>query len=105
VKEIGRGLGVRYVLQGSLRESGNRIRVTAQVVEAETGKHVWVERYDRDLADIFAVQDEIAQAVTVALAPAIRGCRAVPSDAQAAREPRRLGGLPAGVYGIWRRPR
>ena len=71
VKQIGRELGVRYVLEGSLRKSGNRIRITAQLVEAETGKHVWAERYDRDLADIFAVQDEISEAVTIAIAPAI----------------------------------
>ena len=71
VKLVGRELGVRYVLEGSLRKAGNRIRVTAQLVEAETGKHVWAERYDRDLADLFAVQDEIAQAVTIAIAPAI----------------------------------
>ncbi len=71
MKQVGRELGVRYVLEGSLRKSGNRIRVTAQLVEAETGKHVWAERYDRDLADIFAVQDEITEAVTVAIAPAI----------------------------------
>jgi adenylate cyclase len=71
VKQVGRELGVRYVLEGSLRKSGNRIRVTAQLVEAETGKHVWAERYDRDLADIFAVQDEIAHAVAIAVAPAI----------------------------------
>jgi adenylate cyclase len=71
VKQVGRELGVRYVLEGSLRKSGNRIRVTAQLVEAESGKHVWAERYDRDLADIFAVQDEITEAVTTAIAPAI----------------------------------
>jgi len=71
VKQIGRELGIRYVLEGSLRKSGNRIRVTAQLVEAETGKHVWAERYDRDLADIFAVQDEITEAVTIAITPAI----------------------------------
>jgi adenylate cyclase len=71
VKQIGRELGVRYVLEGSLRKAGDRIRVTAQLVEAESGKHVWAERYDRDLADIFAVQDEIAQAVTIAVAPAV----------------------------------
>jgi adenylate cyclase len=59
VKEVGRELGVRYVLEGSLRKSGNRIRITAQLVEAQTGKHIWAERYDRDLADIFAVQDDI----------------------------------------------
>jgi len=62
---------VRYVLEGSLRKSDNRIRVTAELVEAETGKHVWVERYDRDLADIFPLQDEITESVTIAIAPAI----------------------------------
>ena len=71
VKQIGGELGVRYLLEGSLRRAGNRIRVTAQLVEAETGKHVWAERYDRELADIFAVQDEITQAATIAIAPAI----------------------------------
>jgi adenylate cyclase len=71
VKQVGAELGVRYVLEGSLRKSGNRIRVTAQLVEAETGKHVWAERYDRNLADIFAMQDEITEAVTVAITPAI----------------------------------
>jgi adenylate cyclase len=62
---------VRYVLEGGVRKSDDRIRVTAQLVEAETGKHVWAERYDRDLADIFALQDEITEAVTTAIAPAI----------------------------------
>jgi adenylate cyclase len=71
VKQVGRELGVRYVLEGSLRKAGNRIRVTAQLVEAGTGKHVWAERYDRDLADIFAVQDEITAKVTIAITPAI----------------------------------
>src|SRR5262249_13713382 len=71
VKQVGRELGVRYVLEGSLRKAGNRIRVTAQLLEAETGKHVWAERYDRDLADIFAVEDEITEAVTMAVARAI----------------------------------
>ena len=71
VKQIGRELGVRYVLEGSLRKSGNRIRVTGQLIEAESGNHVWAERYDRDLAEIFAVQDEITEAVTTAIAPAI----------------------------------
>jgi adenylate cyclase len=68
---VGRELGVRYVLEGSVRRASNRIRVTAQLVEAETGKHVWAERYDRDLANIFAMQDEITEASTTAMAPAI----------------------------------
>jgi adenylate cyclase len=72
IRQIGCELGVRYVLEGSLRKAGNRIRVTAQLVDAESGNHVWAERHDRDLADIFAVQDEITEAVTIAVAPAIR---------------------------------
>jgi adenylate cyclase len=73
VKQVGRELGVRYVVEGGVRKAGNRLRVTAQLVEAETGKDVWAERYDRDLADIFALQEEIAEAVTIAIAPAIAG--------------------------------
>jgi adenylate cyclase len=73
VKRVGRELGVRYILEGSMRKAGDRIRVTAQLVETEAGKHVWAERYDRDLADIFAVQDEITEAVAIAIAPAIAG--------------------------------
>jgi adenylate cyclase len=71
VRQVGRELGVRYVLEGSLRKSGNRIRITSQLVEAESGKHLWAEHYDRDLADIFGVQDEITEAVTIAIAPAV----------------------------------
>ena len=71
VKQVGRELGVRYALEGSVRKARNRVRVTAQLVEAEAGNHVWAERYDRDLTDIFALQDEITEAVTIAIAPAI----------------------------------
>jgi adenylate cyclase len=71
LKTVGRDLGVRYVLEGSLRKSGNRLRVTAQLIEAATGNHVWAERYDRNLADVFVVQDEITLATTIAIAPAI----------------------------------
>jgi adenylate cyclase len=71
IRAVGRDLGVRYVLEGSLRKGGSRIRVTAQLIEGETSKHVWAERYDRDIADIFAIQDEISETVTVAIAPAI----------------------------------
>jgi adenylate cyclase len=69
VKQVGRELGVRYVLEGSVRKSGNRIRVTAQLVEAATGNHIWAERHDRELADIFAVQDDITERVVAAIEP------------------------------------
>jgi adenylate cyclase len=71
VRQVGRELGVRYVLEASMRKAGSRIRIAAQLIEAETGKHIWADRYDRDVADIFAVQDEISEAVTIAVAPAI----------------------------------
>lgn len=71
IGDIARQLGVRYLLDGSVRKSGSRIRVSAQLVEADTGTQIWGERYDRDLFDIFAVQDEIADATTIRIAPAI----------------------------------
>jgi len=71
VKEIGRQLGVRYALEGSVRKAGNRIRIIGQLVEAETGNHIWAERYERDLSDVFAVQDEITQNVASAIEPAM----------------------------------
>jgi len=69
VKQVGRELGVRYVLEGSVRKSGNRTRITAQLVEAANGNHVWAERYDREMADIFAVQDEITERVVATIEP------------------------------------
>jgi adenylate cyclase len=71
IKQIGRELGVRYVLEGSIRRFGNRIRITAQLIEAETGSHLWAERYDRVLQDIFEVQEEVTHAIVSALAPEI----------------------------------
>ena len=71
VKQVARELGVRYVLEGSVRRSGNRVRVIAQLIDAETGNHIWAERYDRELTDVFAIQDEITAAVTTAILPAV----------------------------------
>jgi adenylate cyclase len=72
VKQVGRDLGVRYVLEGGVRKAGNRIRITAQLIEAESGTHLWAERYDRSLDDIFAVQDEITISVVGAIEPSLR---------------------------------
>jgi adenylate cyclase len=69
VKQVGRELGIRYVLEGSVRKSGNRIRITAQLIDATTGAHIWAERYDRDLTDIFIVQDEVTECVAAAIEP------------------------------------
>jgi adenylate cyclase len=71
IKRVGQALGVRYVLEGSVRRMGNRVRVTAQLIEAETGGHLWAERYDRDLLDIFALQDEITANVLAAILPTV----------------------------------
>ena len=73
VQDIGRDLGVAYVVEGSVRKAGNRVRVTAQLIEAETGNHVWAERYDRDLEDIFEVQDEITRAIISILPVRLHG--------------------------------
>ncbi len=67
VKQVSREQGVRYVLEGGVRKAGNRVRVTAQLIDTTTGGHLWAERYDRDLGDIFAVQDEITREVVIAL--------------------------------------
>jgi adenylate cyclase len=71
IREVGRELGVRYVLEGSIRKSSNRIRVTGQLVDTLTGNHLWAERYDRVLEDIFAVQEEVTQAIVAVIAPQI----------------------------------
>ncbi|TJV27381.1 MAG: adenylate/guanylate cyclase domain-containing protein, partial [Mesorhizobium sp.] len=68
VQEVGRNLGVHYVLEGSVRKSGNRVRITAQLIDATTGGHLWAERFDRNLTDIFAVQDDVTQQIVDALA-------------------------------------
>ncbi len=71
VREVARDLGVRYILEGSVRRSGARIRITGQLIDAATGNHLWAERYDRELEDIFAVQDEVTEAIVAAIAPEI----------------------------------
>ena len=81
VKQIGLELGVRYVVEGSIRRTGNRIRITAQLVDTLSGRHLWAERYDRDAQDIFAVQDEVTECIVAAIAPRVdvaerlRACR------------------------------
>lgn len=71
VREVAQALGVRYVLEGSVRRVGQRIRISAQLIDASTGNHLWAERYDRELQDIFAVQDDVTEAIIGAIAPEI----------------------------------
>jgi adenylate cyclase len=70
-QQVGRELGARYVLEGSIRKAGNRLRITAQLIDAETGTHMWAERYDRELVDIFELQDEIAERIVTHIVPEI----------------------------------
>jgi TolB-like protein len=73
IPQIGKELGVRYVVQGSVRRAGQRIRVTAQLVDATNGLHVWADHYDRVLEDVFAVQEEVVQAIVATVAPQVDG--------------------------------
>jgi adenylate cyclase len=69
VTRVGRELGVRYVLEGSVRKAGHRVRITAQLIDAAVGSHLWAEKYDRDLTDLFAIQDDITREIVGSLAP------------------------------------
>ena len=71
IPDVCRELGVRFALEGSIRKAGNRVRITAQLIDGSTGGHIWAERYDRELADIFAVQDEVTREIVSALAPTL----------------------------------
>jgi TolB-like protein len=90
VKQIARELGVRYVLEGSVRRSANRVRISAQLVDATAGAHIWAERYDRELAEIFVVQDEITERVAGAIEPELLKA-----------EGRRVGARVAGKLTAW----
>ncbi len=69
IRKVGKELGARYVIEGSVRKSGNRLRVTAQLINTDSGHHVWAERYDRDIEDFFDLQDEITKQIAAVIAP------------------------------------
>ncbi len=98
VTQVARELGVQYVLEGSVRKAGNRIRITAQLVDALTGRHVWAERFDRELLDIFAVQDEIAESITAAVAPSFVSAEARRAERKA---PEGLDAWDYAIRGNW----
>jgi adenylate cyclase len=87
-KTVAEELGVRYVLEGSVRKAGNRIRITSQLIDAPTGHHIWAERYDRELKDIFDLQDEITQTIAAAIEPELS---AKEREAAARKPPDNLG--------------
>src|SRR5579863_5737814 len=76
VKQVGRELGVRYVLEGSVRKGGNRVRITAQLIEAETGTHLWADRFNGSLEDVFELQDQVAISVAGVIEPALQAAEA-----------------------------
>ena len=82
VKRVARELGVRYVLEGSVRKAGNRVRITAQLVDASSGNHVWADRYDGDLADIFELQDQITMKVVAAIEPRLLEAEGIRSQSR-----------------------
>jgi adenylate cyclase len=86
VKRAARDLGVRYVLEGSVRKGGNRLRITAQLIDAATGNHIWADRYDGELADVFALQDEITKKVVAAIEPKLLEAEAVRSQSRSAED-------------------
>ncbi|MFC6584611.1 adenylate/guanylate cyclase domain-containing protein [Sulfitobacter aestuariivivens] len=101
IKRVGRELGVRYVMEGSVRKAGNRVRVTAQLIEAATGHHVWAERYDREIEDIFDLQDEMTQTIIGAVEPEIS---AVERAAVSSKAPETLDAweiFQRGVFHMW----
>ncbi|MEK6217202.1 MAG: tetratricopeptide repeat protein [Boseongicola sp.] len=98
IKRVAAELGVRYVLEGSVRKSGNRIRVTAQLIDAATGLHVWAENYDRELADIFDLQDEITKTIVGRVEPEIS---AVERSRAVQRRTENLGAWECYQRGLW----
>jgi adenylate cyclase len=98
VKQVSQELGVRYVVEGSVRKAGDQVRISAQLIDASTGHHVWAERYDRKLVDIFALQDEITEALVGAMNPALMKSEM----ARAARKnPGNLDAYDAWLRGVW----
>ncbi len=98
VTQLAKELGVRYVLEGSVRKAGNRVRVTAQLIDATTGSHIWAERYDRDLDDIFALQDEITETIVTSIEPELG---AVERERARRKPPENLGAWDLFQRGLW----
>jgi TolB-like protein/Tfp pilus assembly protein PilF len=98
VRQVSRDLGVRYVVEGSVRRAGGRVRISAQLIDATTGRHVWAETYDRELLDIFALQDEIVEAVVGAIDPAVFGSE---MERAARKQPANLDAYDRFLRGVW----
>src|SRR5438067_6093655 len=95
VKQVARELGVRYVLEGSVRKAGNRVRITGQLIDTATGAHIWSDRFDGTLDDIFELQDEVASSVAGAIEPRLRHAEIERASRKPTSKPRHLRPLPA----------
>jgi adenylate cyclase len=98
VKQVGRELGVRYVLEGSVRKGGTRVRITGQLIDAETGAHLWADRFDGSLEDVFELQDKVASSVVGIIEPALA---AAEQQRVLRKPPERLGAWEAYQRGLW----
>ena len=97
VTEIGRELGAAYLVEGSARRSGEQVRITVQLIEAATGHHLFAARYDRKIADVFIVQEEIAERIVASIEPEIHRAEARRAVAQTSFRSQRLGPRPEGL--------
>jgi adenylate cyclase len=102
VKRIGRELGVRYVLEGSVRKSGNRLRITAQLIDASTSNHIWADRYDGDLTDVFELQDKITSSVVAAIEPRLLEAEGVRSQNRSSSDVRAWDMVMQANFLFWR---
>jgi adenylate cyclase len=98
VKQVSRELGARYVVEGSVRKAGDRVRISAQLIDGTTGRHVWADTYDRELRDVFALQDEITQAIVSSMSPELRRAEL---ERAARREPDSLDAYESWLRGNW----
>ncbi len=98
IRQVARELDVRYILEGSVRKAGNRVRITAQLIDASDGSHIWAERYDRELEDIFAVQDQITETVVRAIEPELSR---VEQDRARRKRPEDLDAWDCYLRGMW----
>jgi adenylate cyclase len=98
IKQVGRELGVRYVLEGSVRKAGNKVRITGQLIDASTGTHLWADRFDGSLEDIFDLQDEVTTNVIGAISPKLEQ-----AEIERAKRKPTENWLPTTIfYGVWR---
>jgi TolB-like protein/class 3 adenylate cyclase/tetratricopeptide (TPR) repeat protein len=98
VKRVSRELGVRYVVEGSIRKAGDQVRISVQLIDATTGAHVWADRYDRNLGDVFALQDEIANAIVASIHPELWKSE---KERAARKDPRNLDAWDCLMRGMW----